>query len=96
VLGAQPQGVEGAGMLARLVAHYADRAGVGARFTVTPGTVVCPRVTDGGQTLWIVVNMDGKGGEVTLPRAATDAFAGTAIPTSTLRLGGYEWRALRL
>jgi beta-galactosidase len=92
VLGALPDGEAGRGLLAKLVDHYAAQAGL-ERCVSSPGTVVCPRVQADGRTLWIVVNMDGRGGDVTLPRAASDAFTGDAIPAGTHQLGRYEWRA---
>jgi beta-galactosidase len=95
VLGAQPEGDEGRKLLAALVAHYADRAGV-RRFEATPGTLVCPRRTDDGSTLWIVVNMDGAGGEVRLASSARDAISSAPIMSGAFKLGRYEWAALRV
>jgi hypothetical protein len=40
--------------------------------------------------------MDGKGGEVNLPRAAIDAITGSQLRPGALKLGRYEWRALEL
>jgi len=96
VLGALPEGPDGRKLLEKLVAHYAAQAGVALRFASTPGTIVCPRVGEGGRTLWVVVNMDGAGGEVQLPRAATDAVSGATLGASLLKLQRYEWRALTL
>jgi beta-galactosidase len=96
VLGAQPDGAEGRKLLDRIVAHYAGQAKVGLRFAVTPGTLVCPRVTNDGHALWVVINMDGQGGEVTLSRQATDALSGTAVAAGALSVGRYEWRVLRV
>jgi len=81
VLGAQPQGEEGAKMLRAMVDHYAARAGVTRRHEVTRGTVVCPRVAEDGRELWIVVNMDGEGGEARL--------AGREV-----KVGRFEWRVV--
>jgi beta-galactosidase len=46
--------------------------------------------------LWIAVNMDGKGGEVDLPRQTIDALTGAQIHPGAIKLGRYEWRALEL
>jgi beta-galactosidase len=81
VFGAQPQGEAGARVLEEIVEHYAKRAGVKARFSVTPGTLVCPRVSAGGAESWVVVNMDGGGG--------TAEVGGKAV-----ELGAYEWRVI--
>lgn len=96
VLGAQPQGDEGKAMLAQLVAHYSERAAITNRSVATPGTLVAPRIAADGGRLWIVVNMDGAGGEVQLPADAKDAVSGAALSGRTLKLGRYEWRAVRL
>jgi len=95
VLGAEPQGDAGKAMLAKLVTHYAGRASLGSRYTATPGTLVAPRVAADGHRLWIAVNLDGAGGEVQLPTAATDALTHAALPAGALKLGRYEWRAVR-
>ncbi|HVU25172.1 MAG TPA: beta-galactosidase [Opitutus sp.] len=95
VLGALPEGAPGRRLLAAVMAHYAAQAGT-RRFEVTPGTVVCPRVNDGGDEFWIVVNMDGAGGELRLPRPARDALTGEALAAGAIKLARYEWRALRL
>ncbi|HXQ80259.1 MAG TPA: beta-galactosidase [Opitutaceae bacterium] len=95
VMAAQPEGPEGRVLLEKIIAHYEDAAGVTERYSVSVGTVVWPRVTEKGDKLWIVVNMDGRGGEVQLPRAAADAISGERIPGDALKLGRYEWRAVR-
>jgi beta-galactosidase len=81
VMGAQPQGEEGARMLETIIDHYAARAGVKERYQVTPGTLVCPRTRASGAKTWIVVNMDGGGG--------TARVGGEAVT-----LGEYEWRVV--
>lgn len=95
VMAAQPEGEAGRRLLAALVRHYAERAGITARYEVTAGTLVCPRVTDDGKALWIVVNMDGRGGAVTLPAGATDAISGEKLPAGATKLERYGWRAVR-
>ncbi len=92
---ALPDGKAGAKLLAKLVAHYAKQAGVTLRFDATPGTVVCPRTTADGETLWVVVNLNGKGGRVRVPKGATDALTGKKLPAGPLKLARYGWRAVR-
>jgi beta-galactosidase len=94
-IAAQPLGAEGEKLLARLVNHYAAKAKVAARFEVTPGTIVCPRIGDDGKKVWVLVNMDGKGGEMTLPADAKDALSGERLAGGGLKLRRYEWRAIR-
>lgn len=95
VLGAWPDGDAGQVMLAKLVTHYAAQAGVTLRFDVTPGTLVCPRVDEQGQRMWVIVNLDGKGGSVRLPTAVQDALSGEKLPAAPLRIGRYAWSVLR-
>lgn len=92
MLGADPQGDEGQALLAKLVTHYAERAGVTRRYTVSPGTLVAPRVDDAGRESWLVVNLDGKGGKVDLPKAARDGLTGKPVPAGPLALARYEYR----
>jgi beta-galactosidase len=62
--------------------------------TVSPGTLVCPRVGDDGR-LWVVVNMDGAGGHVSLPAGARDLRTGR-VRSGQITLGRYEYRVYRL
>jgi len=96
VLGALPEGTAGEKMLAKVIAHCAARAGVTLRFDATPGTLVCPRVSTDGKKLWVVVNLDGKGGKVRLPADATDALTGKKLPAGPLKLARYAWRVVRV
>lgn len=96
VLGAQPEGEAGEAMLQALVQRYAEQAGIAERYEATDGTIVCPRVTDDGKRLWIVVNLDGEGGRVKVPAGATDAVSGEKIAAGTLSVGRYDWRAVKL
>lgn len=93
VLGAQPEGESGNQLLVSLLSHYAERAGI-TRFKVTAGTLVCPRQADDGTAIWIVVNMDGQGGEVHLPRTAREVSTNTAVPAGPLKVEPYAWHAL--
>lgn len=93
---AETQGESGVRLRTRLLHHCAELAGVTSRFEVTSGTLVAPRVTHSGDALWVVQNLDGRGGRVTLPRAAADAVSGETVPAGPLDLGAYAYRALRV
>ncbi|MDD9269130.1 beta-galactosidase [Paenibacillus sp. GCM10023248] len=96
MLGSMPAGEEGQRMLDALIIHYADEAGVTLRTDVTPGTIVAPRRGDGFD-VWVVVNMDGKGGSVTLPAGGVDVLTQELIaPGSKLAVGKYEYRMIRI
>ena len=95
LLAAQPEGETGERLLAKLIDRYAQQAGLTKRGEPTAGTMVSPRAMNDGSTLWIVVNMDGQGGTVTLPQAGTDAISGEVITAGPLVLGRYGWRAVR-
>ena len=64
MLTAEPQGEAGERILTSLLNHYASLAGVVAAGSPTVGTIVVPRVSDLGETTWIAVNLDGRGGIV--------------------------------
>jgi len=95
MLGSMPAGEEGAELLSKLFSHYAEQAGVTVRSGVTPGTIVAPRRGAEG-TVWIAVNMDGKGGSVDLPEPAYDLLSGDAVPRGLLHVPAYGYRALLL
>lgn len=89
-----PAGEEGQQLLEALIQHYADEAGVTQCSDVTPGTIVAPRRGDG--EVWVIVNMDGRGGHVTIPRAAVDGFTKEPLIAGTrLQLQRYEYRVIR-
>ncbi|MFT3782931.1 MAG: beta-galactosidase [Nibricoccus sp.] len=93
MLGAQPQADAGAVLLTQLLAHYAERAGA-KRIISSKGTLVCPRVSKDGRVLWLAINLDGRGGQVELPRSAKDAVSGASLPAGALKLARYEHRAV--
>ncbi|WP_336788631.1 beta-galactosidase [Paenibacillus sp. MMO-177] len=95
MLGSMPAGEDGQFLMEALITHYADKAGVTLRSDVTPGTLIAPRRGDGYE-IWIIVNMDGGGGSLTIPRAAVDELAQEQLKAGTrLELGRYEYRVIR-
>lgn len=95
VMAAQPDGPDAKALLEKIITHYSNIAGVTERYKTSVGTVIWPRATENGGKMWIIVNMDGHGGEVQLPQPATDALSGERLPKDALKLGRFEWRALR-
>jgi beta-galactosidase len=77
-----------------MIGRYADEAGVTLRTDVTPGTIVAPRQGDGCR-VWVVVNMDGAGGTVTVPQRCFDMLAQRPVEPGPLAVGRYEYRVLR-
>lgn len=94
MLGSMPMGEDGDVMLKKLIDHYAVDAHVRLRTDVTVGTIVAPRQGD-GYHLWIIINMDGKGGSVTIPHEGYDLLAQTEIKPGRLGIGKYEYRIIR-
>ncbi|NIK68232.1 beta-galactosidase [Paenibacillus sp. BK720] len=95
MLGSLPAGENGQRLMEALIAHYADEAGVTLLSDVTKGTIVAPRRGEGFE-IWIIVNMDGGGGSVTIPRAAVDELTQEPLVEGTrLELGRYEYRVIR-
>ncbi len=95
MLGSMPLGEEGNRMLQAMVLHYAKEAGIKERTDVSEGTVVVPRRGD-GFTLWVVINMDGNGGTVSLPCAGMDVLENRVLPSGKLEIGRYEYKVVRL
>jgi beta-galactosidase len=96
LLGAEPQGDAGEALLRALIDHYARQAGVTERYEVSPGTLVCPRVGAGGRRSWVVVNMDGKGGRLTIPSGARDARTGRGVAPGRAEIEPYGYRVYSL
>lgn len=96
MLGSLPCGEAGDLMLQKLINHYANESGVVLRSDVTPGTLVVPRTGDDGKELWVIVNMDGIGGNVTLPRDGLDVVTGRKVASGLHAVAAYEYRVIRL
>ncbi|GGG13461.1 beta-galactosidase YesZ [Paenibacillus albidus] len=95
MLGSLPSGDDGDSLLRAVIEHYARAAGVRLRSDPSPGTIVCPR-RRGSSEIWAVVNMDGRGGSVTLPRTGADALTGSPVAAGPLMLSAYEYRMIEL
>lgn len=96
MLGSMPQGEQGDTMLKRIIGHYADECGICHRFDVSQGTVVVPRKDDICE-IWFVINMDGYGGSVTVPKGGTDLITGQSIPKcSRIDVESYGYRIIKL
>lgn len=94
LIGSTPIGEAGEELWRKLIDHYAEEAGVSVRTDATSGTIVAPRQGDGYE-LWIIVNMDGAGGTVTLPSEGIDVITNEPIRPGKLTVGRYEYRAIR-
>ncbi|WP_440903364.1 beta-galactosidase [Catenovulum sp. SX2] len=94
VLGAQPHGDNSQDFINKVIEHYAADAGVTQKYPVTAGTILAPRIDKDGNALWVVLNMDGQGGEVTLPAGSVDAQSGKKLPTK-LSIDKYQWRVIK-
>lgn len=96
MLGSLPYGEAGDLLLQKLIGHYAGEAGVALQSDVTPGTLVVPRTGDDGHDLWVIINMDGLGGTVTLPREGLDAVTGRKTAAGAFAVAAYECRVIRM
>ncbi len=96
LLSAHPTGDEGKAFLNEMIEGYAKELRIEPPFEVSEGTVVCPRTDNQGNQLWVAVNMDGKGGRLTLPRNARDAVTGKPLAHSSVTLDPYEWKAVSM
>ncbi|RKL65021.1 beta-galactosidase, partial [Salipaludibacillus neizhouensis] len=93
-IGSLPVGEDGDSLLMKLIDHYATEAGVSVRTDVTNGTIVAPRIDDEGKQSWVIVNMDGEGGSVTIPEKAMDRLTEEMISAGRLEIGPYEYRII--
>jgi beta-galactosidase len=93
MLGSMPSGELGVEMLRNLVAYYAGEAGITIATDVQPGTLVVPR--KGKDFIqWVIINMDGKGGAVTVPVPFKDAFTGGLEEAGRVSIGPYDCRVI--
>lgn len=93
LLGSLPAGDEGSEMLERMLIHYGKKANVTWMAEVTTGTIVAPRESE-TEELWVIVNVNGEGGSVTLPREGFDKLSGERVTAGRLEVGRYEYRTI--
>ncbi|WP_100404231.1 beta-galactosidase [Bacillus solitudinis] len=94
MLGSMPVGEEGDNLLKKIIETYAEDVNVSTKTDVTSGTIVAPRRND-NYTAWVIVNMDGKGGSVTLPKDGVDVLKDEAVGKGPLSIGQYEYRVIQ-
>ncbi|MFA9558277.1 beta-galactosidase [Evansella sp. AB-rgal1] len=94
MLGSLPTEEAGDELLKTIIDHYAADAGVALRTDVTEGTIVAPREGN-GYKLWVIVNMDGKGGSVTLPTNGLDVLTKTELNEGQLSVDPYEYKVIQ-
>lgn len=95
LLSAHPSGDEGKAFIKNIIQSYAQELNI-TPFLASPGTVVCPRTDRQGKQLWVIINMDGAGGTVSIPANTRDAITGQIVAVTQLKLGAYDWRVLSI
>lgn len=94
MLGSLPLGESGDLLLKKLVDHYAQESLLTLRTDVSNGTIVAPRQGD-GYTVWFIINMDGKGGNVTIPQTGVDMQTKMIVEPGTLELNRFEYKIIQ-
>ncbi|MGM7723146.1 beta-galactosidase [Metabacillus sp. Hm71] len=94
MLGSLPVGDSGDELLKTCFNHYAKEANVSLKTDVSKGTIVAPR--QGNDSLvWIIVNMDGNGGLVTLPSSGINVLTGDSIEKGKCEIAPYEYKVIQ-
>jgi beta-galactosidase len=94
MLGSMPLGESGDLLLKKLVDHYSKESHLTMRSDVSNGTIVAPRQGD-GYTVWVIINMDGNGGSVTIPKTGVDMQKKRIVESGTLELGRFEYKVIQ-
>jgi beta-galactosidase len=94
MLGSLPQGEPGDLLLQKLIDHYSQEANLTMRTDVSKGTIVAPRQGD-GYTVWFIINMDGKGGSVSIPQRGVDLQTNSLVEPGKLVLGSFEYKMIQ-
>ncbi|MGM0875788.1 MAG: beta-galactosidase [Bacillota bacterium] len=93
MLGSLPKGELGDTLLKKCINHFAEEANVLQKTDVSKGTIVAPRGKN-GETVWVIVNMDGMGGTVTLPYDGVDSFTGEVILKGKCKVGPFQHKVI--
>jgi beta-galactosidase len=94
MLGSLPLGESGDLLLKKLVDHYSKESLLTLRTDVSNGTIVAPRQGE-GYKVWFIINMDGKGGSVTIPQTGVDMQTKGIVEPGTLELGRFEYKIIQ-
>lgn len=95
MLGSLPCGDDGNEMLKRLINHYANEAKIVRKESVSEGTIAAPR-HKGSELYEVIVNMDGKGGQVDLSEDVYDVLEECPISPGVLSIKPYEYKIIKL
>lgn len=95
MLGSLPYGEEGDKIIKKLIKHYAEEVNVIVRENVSKGTLAIPRYKD-DEKYEVIVNMDGKGGNVKLSKEAYDVQEDVIIAAGTLKIDAYKYKIIKL
>lgn len=94
MLGSLPVGDAGDLLLQKLVDHYSQEANLKIRTDVSKGTIVAPRQGD-DYSVWFIINMDGKGGSVTIPQTGIDLQTDRVVEPGKIKLGEFEYKMIQ-
>jgi beta-galactosidase len=94
MLGSMPAGESGNELMKKLIDNYIQEAKIVHRYDVTEGTLVVPRV-GADFKIWIIINMDGRGGSVILPEEGRDLITGEKVGKGSLEVSKYQYRIIR-
>ncbi|MCC3355877.1 beta-galactosidase [Bacillus sp. REN16] len=97
MLGSLPTGEAGDLLLQNLINHYSQQANLTLRTDVSPGTIVVPRQAKqgDGSSVWFIINMDGKGGSVTIPKTGVDMQTNQVVNPGKIELSGFEYKIIQ-
>lgn len=95
MLGSMPMGEDGDIMLKKLIDHYSREAEITLRLDTTRGTIAVPRQGE-GYRLWIIINMDGKGGNASIPFEGIDMITGGKIFPGKLEISKYGYKVIKV
>lgn len=94
MLGSMPIDEAGDVMIKTIISHYAKEADIKVKSDVSIGTIVAPRKDDNSK-VWVIINMDGKGGTVTIEKDSIDMITGEKVPAGIIKVGRYEYRVIK-
>lgn len=95
MIGSLPIDEAGDKMWETLIEHYAQDAGITLKLKPTTGTIAIPRYDENNQ-YFVVVNMDGRGGSVTVLDEMVDVLSGQPIKAGTVDVKPFAYRIIQI
>ena len=95
MIGSLPTDETGDKMWETIIEHYAKDAGITLKLKPTAGTIAIPRYDNDNQ-YFVLINMDGLGGSITVDDEMFDVLSGQIIEKENVEIKPFSYRIIQI